>query len=262
MEVSEDKLLGGRVRLRQPIRGYRVAIDPILLASAVPAKRESRVLDLGAGVGAAALCLAARVSGCRVDAVELQPELANIAVNNANLNRLEGRVCVHVCDVLSLPRAFFQKFDHVMANPPFLPADRSAPTGGKNLSTVECGARLRDWIDAAAGMLRFKGSLTFIHRADRLDELLTLIRTVAGEIVVAPIWPREGKPAKRVLVRARKGVSTPLRLVAGLTLYGNDGGYTATTESILRGGAPFVFDSDFSYPGECAGLAGDGWTAT
>ena len=50
MEVSEDKLLGGRVRLRQPIRGYRVAIDSILLASAVPAKRGSRVLDLGAGV--------------------------------------------------------------------------------------------------------------------------------------------------------------------------------------------------------------------
>ena len=133
-----------------------------------------------------------------------------------------------------------------MANPPFLPADRSASTGRENLSTVECGAKLRDWIDAAAGVLRFKGSLTFIHRADRLDELLALIRTVAGEIVVAPIWPREGKPAKRVLVRARKGVSTPLRLVAGLKLYDNDGGYTATAESILRSGAPFVFDSDFS----------------
>lgn len=262
VELSEDKLLGGRVRFCQPVSGYRVAIDPVLLASAVPAVSGSRVLDLGTGVGAAALCLAARVADCQIDAVELQPELADIAVGNVKRNSLNGRLSLHVCDVLSLPSAFSHSFDHVMANPPYLPASRAGPPSRHNLSKVEGSARLTDWVAAASDALRLKGSLTFIHRADRLDELLALVRDVAGEIVVAPLWSHPGKVARRVLVRARKGVSTPLRLVPGLTLYDNDGGYTAAAESILRTGAPFTFDPDCSHPDACGDSVEDGWTAS
>lgn len=251
VELSEDKLLGGRVRFCQPVSGYRVAIDPVLLASAVPAVSGSRVLDLGTGVGAAALCLAVRVADCQIDAVELQPELADIAVGNVKRNNLGGRLSLHVCDVNSLPPIFSESFDHVMANPPYLPACRAVASSRHDFSKVEGKAGLADWVSAASEALRFKGSLTFIHRADRLDELLALIRDVAGEIVVAPLWSHPGKVASRVLVHARKGVSTPLRLVPGLRLYDNNGEYTAAAESILRSGAPFTFDPDCGYPDAC-----------
>ena len=260
--LTEDKLLGGRVRFCQPASGYRVAIDPVLLASAVPAVSGSRVLDLGTGVGAAAICLAVRVADCQIDAVELQPEFADIAADNVKRNSLNGRLSLHVCDVMSLPSAFSHSFDHVMANPPYLPASRAAPPSRHDLSKVECSAGLADWVAAASNALRLKGSLTFIHRADRLDELLALVRDVAGEIIVAPLWSHPGKVARRVLVRARKGVSTPLRLVPGLTLYDNDGGYTAAAESILRGGAPFAFNSECSYPDACGDSVRDVWTAS
>ena len=122
--LSEDKLLGGRVKFRQPVSGYRVASDSVLLASAVSAVSGSRVLDLGAGVGAASLCLAVRVPGCQIDAVELQPGLADIAVCNIGLNALQSRMSLHVGDISSLPSTFSESFDHVMVNPPYLPANR------------------------------------------------------------------------------------------------------------------------------------------
>ena len=84
--VTEDRLLDGRIVLRQPVRGYRAAIDPVLLAAAVPAKAGESTLDLGTGTGAAALCLIARVPGVTVTGIEISSAIAAIAAQNAALN--------------------------------------------------------------------------------------------------------------------------------------------------------------------------------
>src|SRR5688500_17759444 len=86
-----DSVLGGRVMLHQPAVGYRVAIDPILLAAACPAEPRERVVDLGCGVGTAALCLARRVADVQCTGVDLQPDLATLANRNAPANRLAAR---------------------------------------------------------------------------------------------------------------------------------------------------------------------------
>src|ERR1700744_1635545 len=90
--ISEDRLLDGRVLLRQPEEGYRAAIDPVLLAAAVTASGNEMVLDLGSGVGAASLCLAARVAGCRVFGLELQQPLVALARQNIEINGVTGPV--------------------------------------------------------------------------------------------------------------------------------------------------------------------------
>lgn len=102
--VAEDALLGGRVRLVQPAEGYRAAIDPVFLAAAVPAAAGEAVLDVGAGAGAAALCLAARVADVRVCGVEVAPDLVRLAVGNAGLNGLGGRVEFIAGDLLRPPK--------------------------------------------------------------------------------------------------------------------------------------------------------------
>ncbi len=123
--TSDDTLLGGRVRLRQPLDGYRVAIDPVLLAAAVPAARKT-VLDIGCGIGAASLCLAARVPGCRIAGIERERELARLARDNIAANDLAARRSVIAGDLLHRPAALEPgSFTHVMANPPFL--ERRAP---------------------------------------------------------------------------------------------------------------------------------------
>jgi tRNA1(Val) A37 N6-methylase TrmN6 len=238
--ASEDLLLGGRLRLRQPASGYRVAIDPIFLAAAVPAGPADAILDVGSGVGAASLCLAARVPGCRITGVEMQRDLVRLAGDNIVLNDLTARLSVMRGDLLALPpRLAPGAFDHVMANPPFLAAGSATAPGdaGKAAANLEGEANLAAWVRVALAMVRARGSLTFIHRADRLDALLALLAGKAGEITLYPLWPGEGKPAKRIIVRARKGIASPTRLLPGMVLHEADGRYTAAADSVLRDAA-------------------------
>ncbi len=99
------------------------------------------------------------------------------------------------------------------------------------------GGGLGDWIRFCLTMVRRQGTLTVIHRADRLDALLAELHGRAGDIVVYPLWPGySGKPAKRVLVRAVADASTPMRLAAGMVLHEEDGSFTAQAEAVLRRG--------------------------
>jgi len=239
---SEDSLLGGRVRFFQPKSGYRAAIDPVLLGAAVPARDGDKVLDVGAGAGAASLCLAARVADVRVAGVDLNPDLVRLADHNAAANGYGGRLEFMVGDLLSAPvRLAAGTFDHVMANPPHLDPGgaRPSPDAAKVMATVEGSADLRAWLRFCLLMVRPQGSVTIIHRADRLADLLAALGRDAGGVVVFPLWPgprtdRRAKPAKRVLVRFRKGARTPLVLAAGMVLHEADGSYTASADAVLR----------------------------
>jgi len=236
---TEDRLLDGRVMLTQPTRGYRVAIDAVLLAAATAASAGERVLDLGTGVGASALCLAARVPGVVVVGLELQPELAMLAVGNAAANGLSERVTVMTGDVRQpRPPLAPWSFHRIMANPPYLRAGTHTPAADSSRAAAngEGEADLAAWIGCAATLLRPRGVLTLIHRADRLDEVISLMRRQFGAITVFPLWPRAGAPAKRILVSGRRGVASPARLAAGLVLHEADGGYTAEADAVLRGG--------------------------
>lgn len=237
-DCSEDALLGGRVRLRQPRDGYRAAIDPVLLAAAIPAVAGERVLDLGCGAGAVFLCLLARCPELEVAAVERDPAMAALARANAALNGIAERVAVVEADVAGLPGDWRAGgFDHVVMNPPYLPAGRADPSPhpGRAAAGVEQSGDVAAWIDRARNCLRHKGRITLVQRADRLSDLLAALGHGFGEIVVFPLWPRPGRDAGRVIVTARKGVRTPLRLAAGLVLHGAAGGYTEAADAALRG---------------------------
>ncbi len=235
--LTEDAFLGGRLRLRQPADGYRAAIDPVLLAAAVPARAGDSVADLGCGVATAGLCLLARVPGIRVTGLELQPLLAELAQKNAALNGYEAQFRILSGDVAAPPEALpAGAFDHVMLNPPYLEAGSTRVSAHelRRLATVEGPAGLDTWLDCALSRLRLRGSLTVIHRADRLDRLLACLSQSCGDLTVFPLWPRQGEGAKRLLVQGRKGSGGPLRVLSGLALHDAEGCYTAAAEAVLR----------------------------
>jgi len=238
--TTDDALLAGQVRLKQPKDGFRAAIDSVLLPAAVPAVAGDRVFEIGTGCGAAALCLARRVAGVAIAGIEIQPDLVRLAGDNIRANGFEGRIDIMIGDVAQpLPPRVQGPFDHVMLNPPYLEAVRSrAPDrGNKAAALVEGGAGLDVWIARAHGLLRHKGVVTLIQRADRLDDVIRFLGGKFGGITVFPLWPRAGAPAKRLIVRARKGVATPFSLTAGLVLHDGNGDYTAEAGAVLRGGA-------------------------
>ena len=201
------------------------------------------MLDIGCGTGAASLCLAARVPQCRITGLEMQRELVRLAGDNALLNGMNDRVSVMAGNLLNPPpRLSPGMFDHVMANPPFIERGRGnpVPDPAKAAATIEGEAGLGDWVRFALVMVREKGTVTFIHRADRIDALLGQIAGRAGEVVVFPLWPGAGRPASRILVRARKQIAAPARLSPGLVLHEADGRFTAEAEAVLRGGEALI----------------------
>lgn len=236
--ITDDALLDGRVRLLQPRDGYRAAVDPVLLAASVPVQAGHRVLDLGCGSGAVFLCLLARAPQISVVAVERDPEMARLARENAERNGRAEQVVVVAADLTALPVSWeAAAFDQVVSNPPFLPADRAdpSPQPGRASAGVEATADLGAWIDRAHRCLKPKGRISVIHRADRLDDLLAALSGRFGGTVVFPLWPKVGREAKRVIVTARKGVRSPLRLSAGLVLHDEAGGYTKEAGAVLCG---------------------------
>lgn len=236
-----DGFLGGRLRLWQPRAGYRAAVDPVLLAAFVPAAPGLRALDLGCGVGTAGLCLAARVEGIELHGLELQPDYAALARRNAAENGLA--MTVHEGD-LRRPPAMLRalSFDLVLMNPPYHPAE--AGTGardpGRDAALREGEAELPDWVAAGLRRLSPGGTLVLVHLPARLASLLGALDGPSGAIEVLPVAPRSGRPAGRVLARARKGARAPLRLHAPFILHKSDGeieDYTEAAQAVLRRGA-------------------------
>lgn len=239
-DLSEDALLGGKVRFHQPKQGYRVAIDPIFLAAAVPAKPGDNILDAGAGTGAALLCLAARLPECRVTGIELQRDLLRIAATNIEANGFNQQAEMIAGDLGRLPpRLAAASFDHVMTNPPFLTADMATapPERQRADAHVEGNLDLEGWLRGCLVMLRNGGCLTLIHRTERLGDILSGLSNKVGDIVVYPLWPKaDGRPAKRVLIQGWKGAKGPLKLAQGLVVHEADGRYSTTANAVLRGG--------------------------
>ena len=239
-EATGDRVLGGRLTLRQGTAAHRISTDTILLAASVLARAGDEVLELGSGTGGASLCVAYRVPGCSVMGLERDAGLVALANKNADGNGLADRARFVAGDVTAPPAAVMQcRFDQVFANPPYLETERSEPRAGvtKRAARIEGAGGLATWIDLMLTLVKKKGRLTLIQRADRLGDVLTALKGRAGEIVVCPLWPKAGVPARRVIVTARRGVATPLRVSSGLVLHQADGAYRPAVDRILRQGA-------------------------
>jgi tRNA1(Val) A37 N6-methylase TrmN6 len=225
------------------LRGHRVGHDAILLAAATAAEPGERAVDLGAGVGAAGLALARRIDGVAVTLVEIDPELTELARQNAVHNGLAERVRA-VCLDVEAPAAAFaaaglvpNSVDRVLMNPPFNAGQNPSPDRGRRVAHVAGAETLCAWVHTAARLLRPNGVLTLIWRADGLGDVLSALGDGFGAIAVLPIHPKPGLPAIRVLVRAVKASRAPLSLRPGFVLADVDGNPSAEAEAVLRAGS-------------------------
>jgi len=241
-EITTDAILGGRVTLLQPKNGYRVAIDPVLLAASISPKEGERVLDVGAGTGAVALCLANRVGFVEVSGLEVNPNYRDLALRSASING--KNIAFHQGDLFSLPSVLTgQQFDYVLSNPPYWSPESSRPASPERSGAHFLdGVTLTDWIGRCLALVASKGVLSLIIPAEKLDDALAALMGAAGGVTLFPLWPKAEMPAKRVLLQARKRSATPLKMCPGLVLHRIDGAYTEAAQLVLREGQALQFD--------------------
>jgi tRNA1(Val) A37 N6-methylase TrmN6 len=250
-DTTIDAFLGGQLQIAQPAHGYRAGLDAVMLAAAVPARRgASHVLDVGAGVGTAGLCVAWRLPGVSVTLVEVQPELAGLAADNITRNALAARARIITADInapaeqLRASGLEPDSFDHVVTNPPFdiEGRGRAPPNTLKARSHAMPAGALDHWARVLARYCRSGGTVTMIHRADALADVLACLDSRFGALHVLPIHPRDGAPATRIIVQGIKGSRAPLTLLPGLALHPADGsGFTGAVQAILRDGGELVW---------------------
>jgi tRNA1(Val) A37 N6-methylase TrmN6 len=240
-ETTEDAFLGGALRLRQPKSGHRAGHDAMLLAAATSARPGDRVVDFGAGVGAAGLAVARRVAGTKIALVEIDEVLAALARHNAASNAIEARVIA--IDIASSAESFASaglspdSADVVLMNPPFNDSrrHRSSPNKSREIAHVADAATLENWIDAARRILKSGGVLTLIWRADGLGEVLAAFDRGFGSLAILPVHGNAATPATRVLIRAIKGGRAPTALYPGLMLNDESGVPNKQVQEILAG---------------------------
>jgi tRNA1(Val) A37 N6-methylase TrmN6 len=242
-ETSDDAVLGGRLILRQPLRGHRIGHEGILLAAATAAQAGEHAVDLGAGVGGAGLALASRVDGLAVTLVEIDPALIKLALGNIERNGFADRVRAVCLDVeasaadFAAARLTPESASCVLMNAPFNVVQQPSPERSRRIAHTASPETLRQWLGAAARLLGADGAVTLIWRADGLADVLAALAADFGAITVLPIHPKPGAPAIRVLTRAVKGSRAPLELLPGFVLADHDGKPSAQAEAVLRSGA-------------------------
>lgn len=241
-EIVEDRLLDGRLVLRQPRKGHRAGTDAVLLAAALPDLGEGPLLDMGAGVGTVGLAAALAQPALRVTLLERDPELGALAGANAAANGLSERVAVVAADVaapavelaaLGVPAGGYAC---VALNPPFYaPGEtRASPVANRRGAHV-ADVTLGTWLKTARRVLRPDGRIAIIHQAQALPELLAALGPGFGSVDIRPVHGVAGRPAIRVLVTARLGSKRPAELLPALILNRDGGGFTPESEAVHRG---------------------------
>ena len=240
-QITKDLFLNGNLVIYQPIKGYRAATDPVLLAAACPAIEGQHILELGCGVGTASFCLYHRVK-VNLTGIEIQKDYGYLAIKNGLTNKIPFKI--EICDLLKLPKEIRNKsFDHLIMNPPYYKRGTPSIDKGKNKS-MRIYNPLSNWIGEGLKRLKPKGWLTIINKTENLSEILISLDKKAGDIQIKPLTSGTDESADRVIVRARKDSKSPTKLYPPLIIHTSNGKsktYSNLAENIFRYGSPLTF---------------------
>ena len=247
LECTEDAFLGGRLRLRQLKTGHRAGHDAMLLAAATSARPGGRVVDFGAGVGAAGLAVARRVEGIGLALVEIDEALAGLARSNAAANAIDADVIVldveAGAEIFAAAGLASDSADAVLMNPPFNDAARHrvSPDAARAHAHVSGEDTLARWIHAARRILKSGGALTLIWRSDGIGDVLSALDRGFGSLAIQPVHGEAAAPAIRILVRAVKGGRAPTQILPALMLNDESGLPNKQVQELLAGNGVLPF---------------------
>ncbi len=243
-ELSQDKLLGGKVIIFQPKKGYRVAMDSCLLAAAVPVKAGDRVLDLGVGTGAVSLCIRARVPKCRIVGIDKNTGYLELAQKSVVKNSWEQSIDLHVGDVCHPPRILQPgSFDYVVANPPYFEEESyfKSPHSGKSEAHANHGSNLADWVACAKHYSKPEGQFFVIFPSDKEERLVAALNDHFNDIRLFRVFSNSKiTPIRLIAAATTAPTATHVVTEAGtLQIRDEKGHYTPAARGVLWDGDGF-----------------------
>jgi tRNA1(Val) A37 N6-methylase TrmN6 len=240
MKSQHTTLLDGRVSLTQSLDGLRASMDSVLLASAVTVKSGDHILDMGCGTGAVGLCVHARLKDLDLvmHGIDIQNHMIDFAKGNARDNDAGNGENYITGDITDKNVYTAEQFNHIIMNPPYYNESERLQSPDPAREKAYSG-ELSDWIGSANHWLKHGGSLSIIHRADKLDDILCALKGKFGAIEIWPIHSKMNEPAIRVIVKGVRNRKTPLVIHPAVTLFDENGEQSAQAQSILRDGVGF-----------------------
>lgn len=242
IEYTNDYLLDLKVKIFQPVDGYRASTDAVLLSSLISNIRpQEKILDVGSGTGAVSLCLAHRLQSLapQITGLEIQPELAELSNLSAQANNFSDHLSYINKDINQPSGLDYCSFDRVISNPPYSFADQPSPNHSKAQAHNLHNTDLSGWIKFCLKMLKPFGYLYLINRAEAVSEILSSLHKKTGNITLIPIYSKAGQNAKRIMIIAQKDSKAPAVIHSGIIVHQPDGNYSPSAQQILRDGKGF-----------------------
>ncbi|MBW2262737.1 MAG: methyltransferase [Deltaproteobacteria bacterium] len=240
MTLTRDGLFHGRLTVLQPERGYRFAVDSVLLGAFSSSIRSETCVDLGSGCGVVGFILLGRGRVQRVVGVELDPVLASASSEGARENAFDDRYRVIEGDLREAGwRVEVGKVGLVVTNPPYhvTGKGRTSPDEGRARGRHDATCTLDDVLDAASSLLEPRGRLCVVLPPERMGEFLAGA-SARGLFAsrLRPVYSKPGRPSRMVLLEVRTGAgSSGLVLETPLLLHDVQGEYTLEARDILAG---------------------------
>lgn len=240
--LSEDCILNGKLKFFQPKNGYRIPIDPIILASMIKISKNQMVLDVGCGVGTISLILKFKNPSAEISAIDIDPKICEICKLNSEKNSLP--LNVYNLNLTKINESILKnmRFDHVVTNPPYFTLCSSRISEATRFAKFET-MPLNNWIEACLKKLNDQGTFSIIHDAARIDDIIFTLknsRVKVGNFEIFPIYSKKNSAAKRVIVKCRKNGKSVSKILHPIITHNDDGTYSSEMADILSGN--FLYD--------------------
>ena len=231
-----DDLEFNNLKIIQNEKEFCFGIDSVLLSDfAKEIKQGSTIIDLGTGTGILPILLSGKTNNTKIFGIEIQEKMAEMASRSVKLNKLEDRIKIINDDIKKINNLFSKEtFDAVVTNPPYKENNTGLKNDyeGKIIARHEIKCNLEDIISASKNLLKDKGTLYMVHRPERIVDICELLRKYKIEPKnIRFVYPKEGKKANLILIKAVKNAKKFLKIEKPLIIYKNNGEYT---EEILK----------------------------
>ena len=236
MELNEtlDDLQNG-FYIYQKTDGFKFGIDAVLLSDFAK-NATGNIIDLCTGTGIIPLLLAAKTDAKRIDAIEIQPQIADMAKRSVEFNKLEDRIFIRCADLNSACDIYGNAFfDAVTVNPPYMKCGSGLVNeiNSKTISRHEVKCTLDDVIRISSKLLKPFGKFYMVHRPSRLVDIFSIMRQYKLEPkIMRLISPCYGKEANLVLIYGIKNAKSELKTLPPLYVYTQSGEYSKEIDEI------------------------------